>query len=98
MRRHSPDRRERRTPALALSAPMGKWVGAFVSVAAAGLLIVPAAASGAVKAGVASVDATWHVGASAGQYASDGTPIDAASGNFDPTLHSIRRAPSYGGT
>lgn len=57
----------------------------------------PAAAapgSGAIRAGVAEVDATWHVGASAGQYASDGT--FAGEHGLDPTAHSTRRAASYG--
>ncbi|MEA2352803.1 MAG: hypothetical protein QOJ14_1217, partial [Thermoleophilaceae bacterium] len=44
--------------------------------------------------GAAAVDASWHVGASAGQYASDGTFADVEAG--DPTQHSTRRAPSYG--
>jgi uncharacterized membrane protein YgcG len=68
------------------------------------LLMLPSAASAAqVKAGAAVKDATWHVGASAGQYAS-GDEIDEndAGGAFasihssDPHSHSIRRAPSYG--
>jgi neutral/alkaline ceramidase-like enzyme len=53
------------------------------------------AAAAQVKAGAAVVDASWHVGASAGQYASDGTPLDPLHDN-DPTTHSTRRAPSYG--
>jgi hypothetical protein len=56
-------------------------------------LSVPAAAA-QVKAGVAAVDATWHVGASAGQYASDGSSISTS--DINPTLESIRRSPSYG--
>ena len=47
-----------------------------------------------MRAGAAAVDATWHVGASAGQYASDGTPL--GEGGVDPGMHSTRRAPSYG--
>ena len=42
------------------------------------------------------LDASWHVGASAGQYASDGSFVDPASDNYDPTAHSTRRASSYG--
>jgi hypothetical protein len=45
-----------------------------------------------VRAGVAVVDATWHVGASAGQYASDRGPMSP----IDPNLHATKRAPSYG--
>lgn len=62
-------------------------------------LVLPASVSadpGQVRAGVASVDASWHVGASAGQYASDGTFVDHDEGTFDPTAHSVRRKPSYG--
>ena len=75
---------------------MGGHTRAVVLVAAATLLAAPAAAQGAVKAGVAEVDASWHVGASAGQYASDGSAVDPANGNYDPTMHSTRRAASYG--
>jgi hypothetical protein len=62
-------------------------------------MLVPAAASaqaGTVRAGAAAVDASWHVGASAGQYASDGSFVDHESGTFDPTAHSTRRRSSYG--
>src|SRR5215213_5028733 len=47
-----------------------------------------------VRAGAAAVDASWHVGASAGQYADDGTPV--GEHGVDPGAHSTRRAPSYG--
>jgi hypothetical protein len=72
--------------------------------ALAALLVLPASAGAAqIKAGVAVEDATWHVGASAGQYAS-GDEIDEndAGGVFanvhseDPHVHATRRAPSYG--
>jgi hypothetical protein len=54
----------------------------------------PPGASGGIKAGVAAVDASWHVGASAGQYASDGSFVGAHG--VDPTTHSYRRTASYG--
>ena len=64
---------------------------AFACPAAAG------ADAGQLKAGVAVVDATWHVGASAGQYA---TTRDADGADpfhdFDPGLHSYKNKPSYG--
>ncbi len=69
--------------------------GLLLTAVAFALLASPAAA-GQLKAGAADVDASWHVGASAGQYASDGTPVDPANGNYDPYAHSTRRAPSYG--
>jgi hypothetical protein len=65
--------------------------------AALAALIVPTAAGADVRAGAAVVDASWHVGASAGQYASDGTfGVDPAAGTYDPTVHSYRRGASYG--
>ena len=77
-----------------------RWgLAAFVA-----LLALPSVAGAAqIKAGVAVKDATWHVGASAGQYAS-GDELDEndAGGAFvsvhspDPHGHSIRRNPSYG--
>ncbi|MEA2403765.1 MAG: hypothetical protein QOE08_412, partial [Thermoleophilaceae bacterium] len=63
-------------------------LAAMIVLGAAG----PASAAGRLRAGVASVDATWHVGASAGQYASD-PQID---GGFDPSTHSVSKAGSYG--
>ena len=58
-------------------------------------LACPASAAAATtRAGVAVVDASWHVGASAGQYASDGSFVGVHG--VDPTTHSIRRNPSYG--
>jgi hypothetical protein len=59
-------------------------------VIAAGIVCATLIAGGgtahaAVRAGAAAVDATWHVGASAGQYASDGTPL--GEGGVDPGAH-----------
>jgi hypothetical protein len=50
------------------------------------------AASDQLYAGAAVVDATWHVGASAGQYASTASPQD----EWDPNVQSVKNAPSYG--
>src|SRR5688572_27418938 len=83
------------------------------------LLAVPAAAQPAsapaavpepgLQAGVAVVDATWHVGASAGQYTAErygigegileGEPPDLTGpieGDADPHLHATKETPSYG--
>ena len=49
-----------------------------------------------LRAGVAVVDATWHVGASAGQYASEPDPSDPMRQEWDPNVESVRRTPSYG--
>jgi hypothetical protein len=48
-----------------------------------------------LRAGAAVVDATWHVGASAGQYASmiDGKDIE---GEWDPNVASVLKRSSYG--
>jgi hypothetical protein len=70
---------------------------AIAAAVTAAALVVPATASAAaLKAGVAVVDGSWHVGASAGQYASDGSFVHPSEGNFDPTAHSTRRQASYG--
>src|SRR4051794_18278708 len=71
---------------------------AAASAVAVALVALPApvaAHAAKVRAGVASVDASWHVGASAGQYASDGSFVSTDQG-IDPTMHSTRRASSYG--
>src|SRR5262245_5594655 len=86
--------------------------GLTVSVALAlGAAGVAPAQSGQLEVGVGVEDSSWHVGASAGQYA--GAPEDPEpspeqpTGNvanfvehenetFDPTGHSTRRYPSYG--
>src|SRR3954453_4015137 len=65
-------------------------------VAAAALAVPSAASAGQLKAGVGKVDASWHVGASAGQYASDGSSVSPDDGSFDPTVEAYRRANSYG--
>ncbi len=51
-----------------------------------------------LMAGAAVVDATWHVGAGAGQYGSDGSPVAnaLAGGETDPHLHSTKKNSSYG--
>ena len=51
---------------------VARLLAAAAGLAAAVVVAAPASAApaGQVKAGVAKVDATWHVGASAGQYAS----------------------------
>ena len=66
-------------------------LAASVACAAIAAGAAPAAAA-QLRAGVAKVDATWHVGASAGQYASN-PGIDHG---VDPTTHSVARATSYG--
>lgn len=67
-----------------------------------------AAPSNGLRAGVAVVDATWHVGAGSGQYSPgrygvegviDGNAPaleEALTGDADPHLHATKQAPSYG--
>lgn len=68
--------------------------GAVVAALAAAAPAAAAEGTGSIRAGVAKVDATWHVGSSAGQYASDGS--FAGEHGLDPTAHSTRRSASYG--
>jgi hypothetical protein len=58
-------------------------------------LALPAAASAnaPVKAGAAAVDGTYHVGSSAGQYAST---RDGGYGDYDPHLQQVKNQASYG--
>jgi hypothetical protein len=60
------------------------------------LLGLPAAAAAAepTKAGVAVRDATWHVGASAGQFTDDTGPVGADG--VDPHGHSVKKRISDG--
>lgn len=50
-----------------------------------------------VRAGAASVDGSWHLGASAGQFSATGHGIDGGRG-YDPHLHATRKigADTYG--
>jgi hypothetical protein len=56
--------------------------------------------SGAVKAGAARIDSTWHLGSPAGQYATDPVvefdPAARFEHGVDPSAHSTRRGSSYG--
>src|SRR2546429_563425 len=51
------------------------------------------AARGPVQAGVAVLDGTYHVGNSAGQYAST---RDQGYGDVDPSLQQVKNQASYG--
>lgn len=77
---------------------------ALLAAALIALLALPApAGAGQVKAGAAVEDASWHVGASAGQYASgdeldenDAGGVFASVHSEDPHQHATRRRHSYG--
>lgn len=53
-------------------------------------------APGTLQAGVATVDATWHVGAAAGQYSDPRMPQEELSGDVDPSSHHAIKARSNG--
>jgi hypothetical protein len=66
-----------------------------VLVALLALLLLPSSAlAGQSKAGVAVLDATWHVGASAGQFSDDTGPFGAEG--VDPHMHSTKKRISDG--
>ena len=48
-----------------------------------------------LRAGAAVVDASWHVGAGAGQYASDNDPSNIDN-EWDPNAQHVKQASSYG--
>ena len=74
----------------------------LLSIAALALLpvtgVTQAAAAPRLLVGAAVVDDTWHVGAGAGQYGDDGSPLlgAATGGETDPHLHSTKKVSSYG--
>ncbi|MCU1623173.1 MAG: hypothetical protein JWL79_2018 [Frankiales bacterium] len=66
---------------------------------AAGLTVsaqaaTPSGPAARLLAGAATVDATWHVGASAGQYAS--TQGASLADEWDPNVQHVKNASSYG--
>src|SRR5207249_12232333 len=69
--------------------------GAIPLVAAVAALVIPAAAhaAGQVRAGAAVLDGTYHVGNSAGQYAST---RDGGYGDVDPHAEQVKNQASYG--
>jgi hypothetical protein len=60
------------------------------------LAVVSRAESPGLLAGAAVVDASWHVGASAGQYASTQDTSDPLASEWDPNLQHVKNAASYG--
>src|SRR3954465_10008668 len=67
----------------------------MLAVGAAICMLAPAAAQadGQVRAGAAVLDGTYHVGSSAGQYAST---RDGGYGDVDPHVQSVKNQASYG--
>jgi hypothetical protein len=60
-----------------------------------GLPLVDLAPGAVTRAGVASVDASWHVGAGGGQFA-ETTPAAVHDGQVDPFLHATKKRPARG--
>ena len=56
----------------------------------------PALAPPTLLAGAGVVDATWHVGAGAGQYASTQDVSDPMASEWDPNLQHVKNTASYG--
>lgn len=54
----------------------------------------PAEPAGVARAGVAAKEASWHIGASGGQFAESEPPFSEEA--IDPHLHSTKKRPSYG--
>ena len=70
-------------------------MGRLLLLSLVALACLPSVALAAdTKAGVATVDATWHVGASAGQFTDDTGPTGAEG--FDPHGHSTKKRISDG--
>jgi hypothetical protein len=81
--------------------PLGALTAAALVLGGLALAPVrPAAATApGLRAGVASVDMTWHVGASAGQYAdTNGSSPgqDGLQSEWDPNLQHVTKTASYG--
>lgn len=72
---------------------VGLVIGAIASAVAPAIGKPPAgdAVVPGLRAGVGAADLTWHVGASAGQYATDGVGVGS-----DPSVQAIKQAPSFG--
>lgn len=74
--------------------------GTFTAVAdpGQGLALGHDKQSGTLRAGVAAVDATWHVGAGGGQYASDETAefSNPTQAEWDPNVEHVKQASTYG--
>jgi hypothetical protein len=67
-----------------------------LALAATGLVASATTPAPGLQAGAAVVDATWHVGASAGQYASTQDASDPIASEWDPSLQHVKNAASYG--
>lgn len=77
------------------------WLAVAVAVGVLPALPALTAAAGSggtpLRAGAATVDATWHVGASQGQYSDYGPGVhDLDEGTVDPYAHALLSNPTHG--
>src|SRR3954468_6461067 len=72
---------------------MKTLLGCTAALLVAALGLTPAAHAGTVQAGAAVLDGTYHVGSSAGQYAST---RDGGYGDVDPHAEQVKNQASYG--
>ena len=75
------------------------WVLGVALTALVGLPAIAAHAATApskIKAGVGIADATWSVGAGAGQYATTPQPQNEVAGDADPYAFAVKKNKSYG--
>jgi hypothetical protein len=80
------------------------WSTFLIAGVVTALLSLPAIASSSsasvpeptLRAGASVVDATWHVGASAGQYSGFRSPHEELHGDVDPHGHHVAKEASYG--
>lgn len=74
------------------------WLAALVAVGVLPALPAQSAPEGTpLRAGAATVDATWHVGASQGQYSNYGPGVhDLDEGSVDPHGHALLSDPTHG--
>ena len=88
-----------RLPRLSVLLPVVALVAVAVPSVALAAKPAPPPAERTVRAGVGIADATWNVGAAAGQYSAENTSLAenvAGGGEIDPQQHSRAKEKSYG--
>ena len=80
------------TTASATAGLTGTTAASVDPIAAADLLLADALQDGVSRAGVASVDTSWHMGASGGQFADTAAPVSPEF--VDPHAHAVRKEPT----
>ena len=80
------------TTATATAGLTGTTAASADPIVAADLLLADALQDGVSRAGVASVDTSWHMGASGGQFADTAAPVSPEF--VDPHGHAVRKEPT----